>query len=275
MAAIIKNISRTNRVSNSPDVTFGDVTYLPGGTFGSRMQPDFQIVAMHEGDAVITVDGTKHALPCRHVALLKPAHREYFAFSRGTAARHTWCAVHPRRVPPPLARELTGAPFSLPLSPRLHALIELGLSSPRSNSPAMSALIEKLGDVLLQQYLVESEPGSTQTVPLPEPLRRAKARIEESFAATISVPELAKVACCTSNHLTKLFRRYLGITPSRYLWQTRTDHGIELLRHTGLSISEISYRCGFQTPFHFSRLVKARQGFSPKELRARTWNSTR
>ena len=57
----------------------------------------------------------------------------------------------------------------------------------------------------------------------------------------------------------------------RYVWEARTRRGAQLLRETGLTVSEIAYRCGFQTPFHFSRWVKQVHGMSPKEFRAQAW----
>ena len=47
----------------------------------------------------------------------------------------------------------------------------------------------------------------------------------------------------------------------------RLEQGVQLLRHTGLNVREIAFRCGFASPFHFSRLVKARHGAAPRELR--------
>ena len=37
------------------------------------------------------------------------------------------------------------------------------------------------------------------------------------------------------------------------------------------SEGEIALRCGFQTPFHFSRWVRETEGASPREVRARAW----
>ena len=76
----------------------------------------------------------------------------------------------------------------------------------------------------------------------------------------------------TPQHLTRLFRRHIQTTPMRYLWQRRTRHGVELLGGTGLSITEIADRIGFQSPFHFSRLVLRYYHDSPRRLRERLWS---
>ncbi|MGO4268270.1 helix-turn-helix domain-containing protein [Paenibacillus sp. TAF58] len=42
---------------------------------------------------------------------------------------------------------------------------------------------------------------------------------------------------------------------------------IDLLAHTGLSITEISQRSWFQASYHFARLVKQQTGKTPSEIR--------
>ena len=65
----------------------------------------------------------------------------------------------------------------------------------------------------------------------------------------------------------KIFREHLKLSPSQYLWELRISKGVNLLRATGHNISEIAYRCGYQTPYHFSRHIKQKFGCSPSELR--------
>jgi AraC-like DNA-binding protein len=40
-----------------------------------------------------------------------------------------------------------------------------------------------------------------------------------------------------------------------------------------LTVAEIADRCGFQSPFHFSRLVNQLHGCSPRAVRSRAWAS--
>ena len=62
----------------------------------------------------------------------------------------------------------------------------------------------------------------------------------------------------------------LGITPMAYLWRERVEHGIDLLRSTGLSVGEVASRAGFSSVYHFSRRVKALSGLSPSQMRVRS-----
>ena len=78
----------------------------------------------------------------------------------------------------------------------------------------------------------------------------------------------------TPQHLVKLFNQHLRSTPMRFVWNARLRRGVELLMQSGLTVSEVAEQCGFQTPFHFSRLVKQRYHLSPKELRRRAWKQS-
>ena len=107
-----------------------------------------------------------------------------------------------------------------------------------------------------------------------EVVERTLEEIDRRLSEELSVGELARNGGISPAHLIRLFKSDLGITPSRYLWDRRTRQGARLLQETGLTVAEIAYRCGFQTPFHFSRLVKKTFGCSPRELRNRTWQTT-
>ena len=86
----------------------------------------------------------------------------------------------------------------------------------------------------------------------------------------IGLEYLAAAAHVSAEHLVRLFRRDLGLTPSRYLWQLRLRAGIHLLGHSTLPVAEIAHRSGFQTPSHFSRAIREATRLRPGELRRRS-----
>jgi transcriptional regulator GlxA family with amidase domain len=61
----------------------------------------------------------------------------------------------------------------------------------------------------------------------------------------------------------------------RYVWQQRVAAGIELLKHSGLSIGTITERSGFESRFHFSRRIKQATSMAPHELRKAYWSVRR
>jgi len=271
MAGTIKNISKITQTRGAT-ASFGEVFYQPGGAFGPRTQTQFQLVAMHTGEAFITIDGADLHLAASHVALLKPGHREHFVFSATTVTHHTWCAISPEAVGAPLRARLKRAtPFALPLSWRMENVIRLGLWVDSSGAESVSQLIERLAEAAVQEFVAEHDSQNEACERVPLPVQKARKLIEERLAQPLTLPQIARESGVSPNHLIKLFKQHLDATPSRYLWQARTQKGLQLIRETGLSISEIADATGFKNPFHFSRLVKQRYAVSPTNLRRRDW----
>jgi len=104
--------------------------------------------------------------------------------------------------------------------------------------------------------------------------RRTAARIDRAIrhiAANIAEPptaeELALVAGLSPSHFTRLFREYTGYTPVHYLRQERIKAARVLLADVDLSIKEIASKCGFDDPYHFSKVFHQIDGLSPSEYR--------
>lgn len=270
MPDLLQNISSIHRVRAGERVTFGDVTYGAGGICGPRIQHDYQLVAIYAGEAHIQVDDEVRHLPANHVSLMRPGHLEHFTFSVDGETHHTWCAVHPSLVDGALREALAGAPFSLPVSARMHNLIEMGLSFAVSDIAGAQGVLAQLGLAALHEFIFEAERAALHSL-TPAAVIKAQHYIEAHLAEPMRLDDIAKAASVTPQHLVKLFNQHLRITPMRFVWNARLRRGVELLMQSGLTISEVAEQCGFQTPFHFSRLVKQRYHLSPKELRRRAW----
>lgn len=97
-------------------------------------------------------------------------------------------------------------------------------------------------------------------------LRKAVGYIRHNFQTALTINEVAEEAGISERYLRKLFVQYLNLSPLDYLNQIRINKSIELLRNTELSVKEICYRCGFQSPQYFSRIFKQQTGMSPREV---------
>ena len=270
----LKNIPIKIRGANSARVMFGDVVYAPGGTCGPRVQRDFQLVVLVEGRANVEVAGVQREIGAGQVGLFLPGRRELFTFAPGRKSHHTWCAVHPSLVPAEVAEACQRAAPVLPVTRRFEQLIELGLSLPLTAGTQAHGLLDALDLAALQAYLFTDTRQERRITDEPDALRRALAWLGEAGHEPVDLPALARAAGVSPAQLVKLFKRHLGTTPIRYVWETRTRRGMQLLRETGLTVGEVAHRCGFQTPFHFSRWCKELHGLAPRALRAQAWGRT-
>ncbi|MGB3336510.1 MAG: AraC family transcriptional regulator [Devosia sp.] len=96
---------------------------------------------------------------------------------------------------------------------------------------------------------------------------RALSIIHGRLAEKFSVPELARWCATNRSSLNAVFRAQTGHSVHAYLMQIRMQVAV-LLRDTGLPVSEILVRVGYENPSHFSRQFRMLQGASPGVYRA-------
>lgn len=137
---------------------------------------------------------------------------------------------------------------------------ELELKSPYYQYLVVMYYAELL--ILISRYMDESYlPICTN-----DSLKKAIAYIRLNYQQEITINDVAGHAGISERYLRKLFSQYLNLSPLDYLNQIRINKSIELLRNTEMSVKEVCYLCGFQSPQYFSRLFKQQVGISPREV---------
>ncbi len=94
------------------------------------------------------------------------------------------------------------------------------------------------------------------------------ARILNLFASYIpkrcTVTELAGRLSLSPVTLERLFRRHLGKSPKRYLYELKMEAARELLRRGCTSVQEAAFNVGYEDPLAFSREFRKYTGLSPR-----------
>lgn len=253
-------------------VFFGDVVYEPGGTYGPRLQPTYQLLFIHSGHVRIDIDGQPHLLDKGQMAFLKPGHREFFAFAKTARTHHRWCHFT-WELPAKAAQALEGLAFGAPLSNRVGHLVDLGLSLQHDPGTLKPSLNHLAAAAFWEFVTAQANRPAARHATLPAVISQVQTYIVQRYADDLSLKMLGAAAAVSPEHLVRLFRKHLDTTPMHYVWQVRVRQGALYLRHTGLPVEEIAYQCGFKTAAHFSRSIKARYDLPPSQLRARYWRS--
>jgi AraC-like DNA-binding protein len=81
--------------------------------------------------------------------------------------------------------------------------------------------------------------------------------------------EAAKETGVGVRRMQQLFKKNLGTTPKSWLQELRLKEAGKLLLESEDRVSDIAYNVGFNTPSHFNRAFKSKEGCSPSEYRAR------
>lgn len=100
-------------------------------------------------------------------------------------------------------------------------------------------------------------------------LANAVSYIEDHYVEPLSLEEIAEKSGISVRHLNRIFRTHYQMTPISYLQRLRLDRAGTLLKHTNLSITQISYECGFNDSNYFTRQFTRAHGISPKAYRQR------
>jgi transcriptional regulator GlxA family with amidase domain len=99
-------------------------------------------------------------------------------------------------------------------------------------------------------------------------LDRLLALLDEQFAESWTVPQLAETVGMTQDHLARCFRQRHGLTIPRYLLQRRITHARHLLANTDLPVNRIAARVGLPDAQHFNKQFRRLTGVSPTSIRS-------
>ena len=126
----------------------------------------------------------------------------------------------------------------------------------------VTALITKLLMIISREAK-----GDRRNAPGSSVLLKALRYAETHLDHPISVTDLANAAGCSRMHITRLFRKHLGITTPDWLIQTKMRYARMLLRMTNQSIGEVGEAVGFVDPYQFSASFRRAVGLSPSKYR--------
>ncbi|GGD87351.1 helix-turn-helix transcriptional regulator [Paenibacillus nasutitermitis] len=97
-------------------------------------------------------------------------------------------------------------------------------------------------------------------------IERMKHYIEEQYRSRVTKTELGACIGVSPNYAASLFRKVTGLTISEYVHLKRMKTAQYMLRHSQLSVQDISEHLGYSDPSYFNRVFKRIVGKLPSEL---------
>lgn len=153
------------------------------------------------------------------------------------------------------------------------------LAAMRDNCSSFAAL---KADAMIRAILEEifGQARSAVTTATQLPVIRAETRlqlfkqlsitkewIEVNYTAPITVSQMAQVANLNNQHFLRMFRDCYGVTPHRFLIETRLNAARREILNSPETISDICLQTGFESLPTFSRLFRQRFGVPPTTYR--------
>ena len=91
--------------------------------------------------------------------------------------------------------------------------------------------------------------------------------IHSNIYKKISMKELADISCMSEDHLIRLFKKELFMTPVNYIIKKKMEKAQLKLVTGNAPIKEISYQLGFESQEYFTRVFKKMTGLTPLAYR--------
>jgi AraC-like DNA-binding protein len=98
-------------------------------------------------------------------------------------------------------------------------------------------------------------------------IEQALGLLQAAVFQNMTLADICQPLQLSEEHLIRLFRKHLNLTPMKYLQVLKLETSMSLLLNSGLSVKEIAYKLGYPNQFLFSRNFRAHTGVPPTEYR--------
>ena len=136
----------------------------------------------------------------------------------------------------------------------------------------LQSIVNLLNDVVT--YLIKNElrhltqfKGNTLTHQQ-KLLNKVISYVKENYHLTdLSLDDISRHIGVSYHYLSRLFKKELNTTFGQFKNKIRLDVASKLLKDKSLTVSEISFSCGYEDPAYFSKVFKENFGRSPVDYR--------
>lgn len=158
---------------------------------------------------------------------------------------------------------LAGQVVEIRMSAQERAELERCLTALGSALPGQCALSDALFCFLLCSWQTSATENSGREATL----RQVVALLEKGRRERQSIAQMAREAGMCERSFRDAVHEAVGMSPKAYMLRGEMTAAMELLRTTGMSVSEIAACFNYASPLYFSRVFKKYYGISPLHVR--------
>ncbi len=126
-------------------------------------------------------------------------------------------------------------------------------------------VIEYLNDG--ERFANVSTGGGRYGAEIPKIVHRIVHYVEENYKTVDGVDEISEKFYLNRDHITRVFKKYTGMTIHDYISTVRLTHSKNCLRH-GMGVTDTAFSCGFNSTSYFIRVFSRECGMTPAKYRA-------
>ncbi len=109
--------------------------------------------------------------------------------------------------------------------------------------------------------------GFQKAVSPGEKVEKIKQLLEKNYDKKFTLEDAAGLVSLSPKYLSRIFLRFAGMNFSEYKLNVKVDKAKELLTSTGLTVSQIAYKLGYENPESFIRIFEKYTENTPTEYR--------
>lgn len=116
----------------------------------------------------------------------------------------------------------------------------------------------------LVQKLAENKPAAERHV---DSIEKIRLYIDCNITKNLKISDIAQEFSFSDEHIIRIFKKTYGITPHKYILQSKIRIAMIMLKMTDSTIEEIAEKLSFSDSHHFSTQFKKLMGYKPSEYR--------
>jgi AraC family transcriptional regulator len=93
--------------------------------------------------------------------------------------------------------------------------------------------------------------------------------IDEHFNDALTLDDLARIAYFSPYHFHRIFQAFIGEPLYAYIKRLRLENAAVHLQSTGLTVTDIAFKSGYETPAAFAKAFRERFGVTPTGFRTK------
>lgn len=246
---------------------FGKFEQTKGGVFGPIHGPYFVFFYVNKGSCKIIFDKKELIIKAGHCGFFVAKKSIKYIYPKDVKTICTWCEGYFGQIGLNNIKTIQKNPKMIPITTNQKTLLSIGLSLKNDSNPNLNEYRNSIGHACLRSHYYDLNKHIPHNN-YPKFLYVVKSHIDGNYSdENLRVSKLSELASVTEQHLISSFKKHIGITPSRYIWEKRGSYARKLLLETKLSQQEIAFKCGYKSIPHFCRKIKLQFEKTPNEIR--------
>ena len=260
-----------------------------------KMKPriifDYELLYLEKGELTVSIEDELHELKPGDIVLFKPGKEHEFLHSVGECVMphihfdvlhyedFEEVPIYFKTLPEGaeearfLRPDVLGRVFGIPDVLRIgnhgevHKLLLQIIHAYERRDPEFAILQKSLVLRIIYLVLKGLEANANPSVTLRhKSLEAAFSHIIEHYNEPVRLEELAKIACLSVYHFSRLFKLKYGQAPHQLQMRHRIEKAKEFMIYSPLSMTAIAERVGYGSVFAFSKAFKQMEGVSPTQF---------